>query len=64
MTHEKIATFRTRIIFDLITGRLTPGEIWSKKNYRLNVAPLRCEHGSTAASTVLKTLPHINAGGG
>ncbi|QIP94564.1 VirK/YbjX family protein [Serratia fonticola] len=34
MKHKKIATFRTRIIFDLITGRLTPGEIWSKKNYR------------------------------
>ncbi|CAI2040073.1 Uncharacterised protein [Serratia fonticola] len=30
----------------------------------LNVAPLRGEHGSKAASTVLKTLPHINAGGG
>ncbi|NXZ90137.1 DUF535 domain-containing protein [Serratia fonticola] len=34
MKHKKIAISRTRIIFDLITGRLTPGDIWSKKNYR------------------------------
>lgn len=26
----------------------------------MNVAPLRCEHGSAAASTVFKPQPHIN----
>ena len=29
-----------------------------------NVAPLRGEHGSAAASTVFKTQPHINVGAG
>ncbi|MFT2794110.1 ATP-binding protein [Serratia sp. T13T92] len=29
-----------------------------------NVAPLRGEHGSVAASTVFKTQPHINVGAG
>ena len=29
---------------------------------RLNVAPLRGEHGSAAASTVFKIQPHLNAG--
>ncbi len=27
-----------------------------------NVAPLRGEHGSAAASTVFKIQPHLNAG--
>ncbi|CAI0753782.1 VirK/YbjX family protein [Serratia plymuthica] len=34
MKHEKLSTSRNHIIFDLITGRLTPGDIWKKKNYR------------------------------
>ena len=28
----------------------------------MNVAPLRGEHGSAAASTVFKIQPHLNAG--
>lgn len=33
----------------------------AKVQTTLNVAPLRGEHGSTAASTVFKIQPHLNA---
>ncbi len=42
--------------------RRTFGVVLERTVRELNVAPLRVEHGSTAASTVFKPLPHINAG--
>ncbi len=34
MKHKELASSRTSIISDLITGKLTPGLIWKKRNYR------------------------------
>lgn len=48
----------------LISGSCGCGKTYVGYALGKNVAPLRGEHGSKAASTVLKTLPHINAIGG
>lgn len=34
MTHKKLASSRTNIISDLISGKLSPGLIWEQRNYR------------------------------
>lgn len=57
---EKARFTETQIVNIL---KLTDSGIKVEDICRQNVAHLRCEHGSVAASTVFKTQPHIKTSG-
>ena len=57
-------SFRMGIVYLIVLGSVACQTKKTGKPTTKNVAHLRCEHGSVAASNVFKTQPHINVGAG